>query len=410
MNTAVARVEPATQRALAIILVVALAFIGAQIVHWSTYHGTVLLREDYGNYYTGASLWRTGSNPYDYVAQRAVYTRLLAPLPASTVLALPFASAPLTAALLAPVTLLPFAIGYRVWSLIGLALMSTGLLLGLAASNRRLVTTEATIIFLGLVATAPLWIVVTLGQWDPEIMAGLGLMLWCIRRDHLFAGGAVLVITAGIAKPDLLVGVAAATLVCLGWRFCAGGIVGGVVVLAATVWSVGLAGMGSFASAVAFQARAFESPSATLLTFLAQHVGLGSASPLVSTALDLLVTIGACGMVGLCARHSPTRLCLLMPVIVAASVVGSPHTYYEDFCLVLVPLATVAGDIGPRLRPALLFVALAWMVLNIAFLVGSESTRNETILSSVMSIAVAVLVLVVVGARERAPRHTPQLA
>src|SRR6202011_2505487 len=112
------------------------------------------------------------------------------------------------------------------------------------------------------------------------------------------AGGAVLAATAAIAKPHLAVGLAA---LLLGWRdrrVLSGAALGLGVVALASLASVGPAGLGGFAGAVARDAGRW--PLASLLGFTGltgSWLGNGAAAELLAAA-GSVAALGGCLVLG----------------------------------------------------------------------------------------------------------------
>jgi hypothetical protein len=129
----------------------------------------------------------------------------------------PFLNPPGAALVVAPLSALPFATAYLLWALLQAVLLVAGALLLCGRRPRRELVAPAVFCLGGVWC----FLDVVLGQWDGVTLLGLALC-WRLRaQDRMVAAGLALGLLGGLAKPHLLVGVAAYLLVRREWRLVA---------------------------------------------------------------------------------------------------------------------------------------------------------------------------------------------
>ena len=154
---------------------------------------------------------------------------------------IPFENPPAAAVIALPFSLLGAGAAWRAWSLLQLALMALALLLVTRAapwpaSLPRLPRLAIVLVALAGFGTGLLFLE---GQWDGVSVLGLACAYAFWRRDRPGAAGFALGFTAAIAKPQLVIGIAAYMIGRRDWRALVGSILGAAVSVA-----IGLIGAG----------------------------------------------------------------------------------------------------------------------------------------------------------------------
>lgn len=317
----------------------AAAVLVAYAIAWAGVSDLDIARSDFTAFYVGSALLRTGHAAalYDSAAQAHLQATLIAPLRTAS---LPYASPPPAAVALAPLTVLPFFAAYRVWVAAQLMLVAAAAALAAwsapwpVAMRRPPTLLAASVVAAAGVGTLALGL---LGQWDGVSAMGIAAAYALWRRDARFSGGLVLAACTLLAKPHLVVGIAAFV---VGWRdrrVLAGAATAAVTLAAVSVLAVGPSGVGAFVTAVLGDAGRW--PLASMLGFTGltgSWLGNGAVAE-VTAAAGSLVGLLACAVVG-CALSRDRRL--LEPALAAAlllSLLITPHLLTQDLVL-LTPL------------------------------------------------------------------------
>jgi alpha-1,2-mannosyltransferase len=357
-----------------VIAVMAMSVLVAYAVMWVTVTQAHIGGSDFTGIDVGGTLLREGHGAgiYDQALQAPLHAALIAPATGGN---LAFVSPPPAAVLVLPLTLLPLTAAYRIYQVSQLLMLALAVVIVARtapwpdSARRRSLPLVAAVVALAGEGTLAVGL---LGQWDGLSALGLAAAYTLWRRDARFAGGAVLAMSAAIAKPHLALGLAA---LLIGWRerrVLAGAATGVAAMLAVSLVAVGPAGLSAFVAST--QADASRWPMASMLGFtglFASWLGDGGAA-YVLAAVGTALALGGCLLVG---RRLARDRSALEPCLAAAtllSLLASPHLLTHDLVLlapVLVALVAWAaardGAIawpGPRGRTAL----AGWLVLCLA--------------------------------------------
>lgn len=319
--------------------VVAAALLVAYACLWAGVSNLDMARSDFTAFDVGSSLLRAGHGAaiYDQALQAHMQGTLVAPLRTAN---LPFVSPPAAAAVLVPLTALPLAAAYRLWQAVQLLMLVAAVVIAVRAAPwqaplRRPAPALATaVVALAGVGTLVLGL---LGQWDGVSALGVAgaYALW--RRDARLAGGAVLAACTLLAKPHLMLGVAA---LLLGWRdrrVLAGAGAAILVLALASLALVGPAGIHTFVAAVLDDAGRWA--PASMLGFsglTGSWLGGGALAQVVAGAASI-GALAACVALG---RRLAADRALLEPALAGAmvlSLLATPHLLAQDLVL-LAPL------------------------------------------------------------------------
>ncbi|MHB8717917.1 MAG: glycosyltransferase 87 family protein [Candidatus Dormibacteria bacterium] len=358
---------------------VACAVLALYCVTWA---GVSLAQEgssDFSSFYVGGVLLRTGhvANLYSDAAQAAVRASLVPGSGGN----LPFVNPPPAAAVMAPISLLPFQLAYRLWQIAQLLCLCAAVLIASRVSqwSESATARRAWVVVVPMALAAPATLALGLvGQWDGVSALGVAgaYALW--RRDHGAAGAVVLAISAALAKPHLALGFAAFV---LGWRdrrVVAGALAGVTAVALAALLTAGPAGVVAFAHADLADASRW--PLASLLGFtglLGSWMGDGSATQALAMALTL-AACAACAVLGdRLRRGAPLEVTLAAAALL--SLVASPHLLSHDLVLLAPVFAGLAAwasrqDAGEWPGATSLRVLCGWLGLCLVAVLDLAST------------------------------------
>ncbi len=341
---------------------------------WAVVPGSLSTTSDFAGTYVASTLIGSGhaAQIYDETAERQALVASGAPAAHDNI---PFENPPAAAVVALPFAVLGAGAAWRTWSLVQLLLMVLSLWLVARtapwpASLPRLPRLAIVLAALAGFGTGLLFVE---GQWDGVSVFGLAAAYALWRRERPGAAGFALGFTSAIAKPQLVIGIAAFMIGRRDWRAVGGAMAGAAVTVGIGLVGAGPHGLTAFVTAVATPSN---SPTAQMqgssglfgsllgqapgVFFLA--VGAGAAAALVA------------GWLGTVARR---RRDLLEPSLcgaVALSLFASPHLLGHDLTLLapvtVVALAWLAGRPGERTWPGTATVAMigAWALLSFASL------------------------------------------
>jgi hypothetical protein len=325
-----------------LIIAIAAALLVAYAVVWSQVSSIDVGRSDFTAFYVGGTLLREGhtGDLYDEAVQQPLHSRLIAPDREGN---LPFVNTPVAAALVLPVTFLPLATAYRLWGILELAVLVLAVVLAIRWVDWPPGTPRVWKMAAGAAALASMgtWTTVIQAQWTPILALGIVLAYRAWKGGHHATGAALLVVSAGIAKPHLALGLLAFL---IGWRrrgIILGALAGVCGLALASVALVGPAGVVGFVKILASSTTRWE--LANMLSFIGvvgSLFGSGFAAHLVGLAATLLACAAAVWL-GMLVRRDPRRLDTALVGAAVLSLLASPHAYSDD--LVMLAPALVIG-------------------------------------------------------------------
>lgn len=377
--------RPTSQRAAVLVVIVSGALLAGYLAVWLGVDRLHIGRADFTSAYVGATLLRQGhrADLYDDSLQRSLHSQLIAPDSEGN---LPFVNPPTAAALALPLTFLDLETAWRVMGALQLLCLAAALWIAVRASGIG-GWSRGALAAAGL-AGLPALPLLLLGQWDGLLALGLAGAWLLLQRKRDLAGGLLLAVTAGLAKPHLFLGLA---VFLLAWRRprlllgALGGTVGlGLVDLAL----VGPDGLHGLLTADSHDSSLW--PLASLLGadgLTGSWLGDGSAAVIAGWVLAA-VALAGCAVLGDAQRRAGPLEPRLAAVI-ALSLLASPHLLAHDLVL-LAPAflwACAAGGRSARVAAAL------WVAVSVALALdlGSSATGPPGRLVPVVLIAAGVL-------------------
>lgn len=317
---------------------------------WAVVPSSLAPTSDFAGTYVAATLIRTGhaEQIYDPAAQRATLVESGAPAGHDDI---PFENPPAAAVVAIPFSLLSAGTAWRAWSVLQLLLMALSLWLVARAAPWPATLARLPRVAIAMLALAGFGtgLLILEGQWDGVSVLGLGLAYVAWRRGRPELAGFALGFTAAIAKPQLVIGIAAYMLGRRDWRGIAGALAGAAVTVAIAFVAVGPHSLMSFVSAVA---TPHNSPTAEMQGSSGLFGSLLGQAPGVyfaSIAAGLVAAVVA-GWLGAVAR---SRSDLLEPTLcgaVALSLFASPHLLGHDLTL-LAPVLLAEPPGWPAAQP-----------------------------------------------------------
>jgi len=270
---------------------------------------------------------------------------------------LPF-SLPLIAALpFAVLSLVSIDIAFRVWQLVGAALLLLAVLILQRA--RPLDRTAPAFAGLGLLAAVPTWTALTEGQVTPLLVVGGAMVIATLGRDRWAAaagGGALLAV-----KPQYLPAYLVVLLAARHWRALVAAAAGAAVVLMSPL-AGGVDGM------TAMIHNALRANQAVAIRLDEAWIGvLGPALPAAAaTAVAIVIYVAVLATLGVIAWRRPASVIGFATLAMVLSVLASPHALPHDLLLLGMPawLAVVLFREGnvPNPVPGFLLVDLALLI------------------------------------------------
>jgi hypothetical protein len=341
---------------------------------WAVVPNSLAPTSDYAGTYVASTLIRTGhaAQIYDAGTERETLVQSGAPASHDDI---PFENPPAAAVIALPFSLLGAGAAWRAWSLLQLALMALSLLLVTRAapwpaSLPRLPRLAIVFVALAGFGTGLLFLE---GQWDGVSVLGLALAYTFWRRDRPGAAGFALGFTAAIAKPQLVIGIAAYMIGRRDWRAVIGALLGAAVSVGIGIIGAGPRSLGSFLTAIATPSN---SPTAQMQGTSGLFGSLLGHSPgvfLLAVAAGIAAAAVA-GWLGTVAHRRPDLFEPSLCAAVTLSLFASPHLLGHDLTLLapvlVVGLAWLAGRPTEYLWPdlATLNVVGVWVLLSFASL------------------------------------------
>jgi hypothetical protein len=339
---------------------------------WAVVPASLAPTSDYAGTYVASTLLRTGhaAQIYDAAVESGTLVETGAPADHDNI---PFENPPAAAVVALPFSLLSAGAAWRAWSILQLVFMLLALWLAARAAPWPASLARLPRVAIALVALAGFGtgLLVLEGQWDGVSVLGLAAAYALWRRDQPAAAGFALGFTAAIAKPQLVIGIAAFMIGRRDWRAVGGALAGGAVTIVIGLAGTGLHGLTSFVAAVSTPSY---SPTAQMQGSSGLFGSLLGQSPgIYYLAIGASLAAAAVALwLGAVARR---RTDLFEPALcgaVALSLFASPHLLGHDLTLLapvtLAALAWVAGRPGERLWPGTVTLAVLglWVLLSFA--------------------------------------------
>jgi hypothetical protein len=341
---------------------------------WAVVPASLAPTSDFAGTYVASTLIRSGhaAQIYDAAAERATLIQSGAPASHDNI---PFENPPAAAVVALPFALLGAGAAWRAWSLLQLVLMVVSLLIVTRASPWPKSLPSLPRLAIGLVALAGFGtgLLFVEGQWDGVSVLGLACAYALWRRDRPGAAGFALGFTAAIAKPQLVIGIAAFMIGRRDWRAVGGALAGAAVTVVIGLIGAGPHALASFVTAIATPSN---SPTAQMQGTSGLFGSLlGHAPGVFLLAVGAGVAAAAvAGWLGAVAHRRPDLFEPSLCGAVALSLFASPHLLGHDLTLLapamIAGLAWLAGRPGGRSWPgsATLGVMALWVVLSFASL------------------------------------------
>jgi hypothetical protein len=358
-----------------LIIAIAAALLVAYAVIWTQVSTFDVGRSDFTAFYVGGTLLREGhtGDLYSQALQQPLHSALIAPDREAN---LPFVNTPVAAALVLPATFLSLDAAYRLWSLLELAVLILAVVLAVRSVDWPAEMPRIWRVAAGAAALAGMgtWTMFVQAQWTPLLALGIVLAYRSWKRGHLATGAALLVVSAGIAKPHLALGLLAFL---AGWRerrVIMGALLGVAGLAVASLLLVGPAGVEGFVSILASSTTRWE--LATMVSFIGV-VGSLFGNGLTAHLIGLVATLLACAAavwLGMRVRRDPNRLDTALAGAVVLSLVASPHAYPDDLVMLapafVIGLAAAARRMGATapltLRSPVAYAYAAWILITVA--------------------------------------------
>jgi Glycosyltransferase family 87 len=358
-----------------LILAIAVALLVAYAAIWAQVSRFDVGRSDFTAFYVGGTLLREGhtGDLYSQAVQQPLHSALIAPDPEAN---LPFVNTPVAAALVLPATFLPLDTAYRLWSLLELAVLLIAIVLAIRSVEWPQGTPRIWQASAGAAALAGLgtWTTFMQAQWTPLLALGLVLAYRSWKGGHQATGAALLVLSAGIAKPHLALGLLAFL---LGWRrrrIILGALAGAAGLAVASLGLVGPSGVAGFVAILASSTTRWElSTMVSFIGVVGSVFGNGLPSHLIGAIASLLACAAAVWL-GTRVRHELSRLDTALAGAAVLSLVASPHAYPDDLVMLAPALvfgvAAAARSVGSNapltLTSPVALVFGAWALITLA--------------------------------------------
>jgi hypothetical protein len=341
---------------------------------WAVVPSAVAPTSDFAGTYVAATLIRTGhaAQLYDPAAEQHALIESGAPAGHDDI---PFENPPGAAVVALPFSLLGAGVAWRAWSVLQLLFVVLGLWLVARAAPWPLAMARLPRVVITLVALAGFGtgLILLEGQWDGVSVLGLAVAYVAWRRSRPGLAGFALGFTAAIAKPQLVIGIAAYMLGRRDWRGIAGAITGAAVTIVIGLVAAGPHGFAAFASAVS---TPHDSPTAEMQGSSGLFGSLIGQAPgvfVLSIGASIVAAIVA-GWLGAITRHRADLFEPSLCAAVALSLFASPHLLGHDLTLLapvfVAGLAWLAGRPTEAAwpGPATLVAVAGWALLSVATL------------------------------------------
>jgi hypothetical protein len=324
---------------------------------------------DFAGSYVAAQIWRSGHPELIYDVNTEQATLIADGAPADHAY-IPFENPPMAVLPALPTTLVDGGSAWRIWSTAQVAMLVLALLLTVRGAPwpERAGWVKAGAVAVAAAGTGGALLLLE-GQWDGFSVLGLGAAYLLWKRDHRLAAGLALGLSAGIAKPHLVLGVGLFVLARRDWRTVAGGLLAVVVLLGLSLVVAGPDGLVAYAHQLS---RPIDSPIRQMLSWsglVGSWLGVGSGSYLLIGGLSLITWAGA-AVAGWRTRSRPDLYEPALATAVVLSLLAAPHLLVHDLTLLAPPLVWLLGwraSSHPRTWPDAVSAALigGWVLLSL---------------------------------------------
>ena len=320
-------------------------------------------RGDFASAYTGATIVREGNahRLYDLSLQASIGDRVMAP----DRIVLPYDAMPLGAVALVPLTLLPLADAFAVWTTAQFLLVFLAVVISVrSAPGRRERSLVAAAAIVGIAVTqVGLGNLVDVGQWSGVNALGVAMAYRSWRRESYAAGGAWLIASAAIVKPHLALGLAAFL---IGWgnrRALYGAAGAGVAALALSLATVGVGGLAAMVANDIRLAGVLNQAGGASVFALPAVWFANTAASSVAGVVGGLVCLTLCGILGRRLRANALLLGPALATATALSLLASPHAYLYDVVMLSPAVAWSLADLGLFSTPQRRGYGNAWTIV-----------------------------------------------
>jgi hypothetical protein len=348
-----------------VVMLAGLAVLAWYVESWMTVGAAVRVTRDFTDTYTAATLIRSGhaAQIYDW----RVLAGTARPLMSPAHLQVPFLEVALVALLAVPLTPVPLATAFWVWSALQAGMVLAAVVIAVrAAGAARSGLLGAAAVVAVVLATPATDNLLSVGTSSGFNALGVALAYRCWRRGSHLAAGAWLVVTAALAKPHLALGI---LVFLVGWRnrrALVGAVSAGVAAAAAFVAIVGNDGVRAFLAdapkantlwSARGEASVFALPSMWFDDTTMSYV-LGVAFGCAALAL--------CFLMGRRVRRGAAGLGAGLAAATVLSLLASPHAFLYDEVMIAPAVAWTLAEAGLVVRTgggvrALPGVVLAWL-------------------------------------------------
>jgi hypothetical protein len=227
---------------------------------------------------------------------------------------------------------------------------------------------------------------------------GLPVAYACLRGRRPATAGAVLAMTALIAKPHLALGLAAFVIGMRDRRLLLGAAGGVVASLLLSLLVASPAGIAGFVGAAIHSTTRWQLANMVSLVGISGSIaGNGTASHLLA-AVGSLVAVAIAAALGSAARSRPARLEAALAGAAVLSLLASPHAYWDDLALLVPALAWSLTALAARPGGARRLgagVVAAWIAISVAAFVdiASDAARPWGVLTPWVLIGAAALAI-----------------
>ena len=327
-------------------------------------------RNDFPIFYSNAQMVREGqaSHLYDFDAENKFIRRV------TDVPRVPNNHVPYELLIFWPFTFLRFFPAYELWTGLGFGMLAGVVLL--TRNCRSKGRSRLPFAFLTVLAFFPAWYCLLMGHDSILLLFLFTLSFWLWKRGNDDLAGFILAL--GLFRPQLVLPFVLVAFLGGKWRFVRGFIPGALLVIALSMWVVGLHGMADYArllvsqgtetSAKALDAQWTVRPGqmATWRGFLSVCLP-DSVPPSLRGFLLLFGTFAALIWAGKKMRSVKTSLefDLGFAVAVATVLLVSFHSFLHDFSLMILPILIAGPIVASSARVS---TSKAYLVVTLGFL------------------------------------------